>query len=60
MIKKLICIIWGHKTVIKAYNGNTIRATNSMGYYYEAPLYTYKKLDYCIRCGKNIKKEYNE
>ena len=48
MIKKLICWLWGHKIMVKAFTGNKVEE-NSV----EHLLFKWKKEDNCIRCGKH-------
>ena len=56
MITKLLCWVWGHKTVVKAITGNAIQSTNQLtGNLDTIPLYTLERKDFCVRCGK-IKK----
>lgn len=52
MVKKLICLIWGHKTVHKAYTGETLPVTGKLGNAYKVALYRYERTSYCTRCGK--------
>jgi len=54
MIKWLICRIWGHKTVYKAANGETYKATNAFGMNVEGLYYELKRSPFCRRCGKMI------
>lgn len=51
MIKKLICFIWGHKTVHKAYTGQVLSVVGVLGNRYDISLYRYEKTTFCIRCG---------
>jgi len=57
MIKKLICFLWGHKTVVKAYTGNTIPSYNALGMSAPSMAYTLKRLPYCKRCGRDVNHE---
>jgi len=52
MIKWIICLLWGHKTVHKAYTGEVISVLGSLGNRHDISLYRYEKTDFCIRCGK--------
>jgi len=54
MIKELICLIWGHKTVHKAYTGEKISILSILGYRYDSSLYRYQKTDFCTRCGETV------
>jgi len=53
MLKIILCFLFGHRFVEKVYNGKTFdtidRLTNNpiKGHYY-----TYKQMDFCIRCSK--------
>lgn len=60
MIKYLICRIWGHKTVHKAYTGETIDCVGPMGNKYTRSLYKFQRTNYCTRCGKPIKEDNND
>lgn len=55
MIKKLLCKVWGHKFIVKAYTGQTYMASNGLGDQHLVSLYDWKKMDYCLRCGKDLK-----
>jgi len=57
MIKWMICLLWGHKTVHKAYTGEKMKVTRILGNSHDVPLYRYEKTDFCIRCGKIAGKE---
>jgi len=54
MIKKFICWIWGHKVMLKAYSGKQIPATGVVGEQYLANTYTWRRSEYCVRCGKKV------
>ncbi len=57
MIKKLICWIWGHKTIHKAVTGNKITTTNQFtGQDQISLLYKYERTPFCTRCGKPSEK----
>ena len=54
MIKWLICRLWGHKTVVKKYTGETMTATlNGFGDEGKVSLYVWGKVPFCLRCGKD-------
>jgi len=57
MIKKFLCRLWGHKTVHKAFTGETIDCIGVLGNVYTQSLYKFQKTDYCIRCGTPTKEE---
>jgi hypothetical protein len=54
MFKKLICFFFGHKTIVKAYTGRQIQTKSLIGETHIIQLYVYKRMDYCVRCGKII------
>ena len=55
MIKKLICWIWGHKTVHKVVTGHTMEVTQPMtGMLNTVPLFKYERTPFCPRCGETI------
>jgi len=51
MIKKLICFIWGHSTVHKAYTGEKMNVVGALGNSYTISLYKYETTPFCTRCG---------
>lgn len=57
MIKYIICLVWGHKTVYKEYTGGTIKYEEVSGNKYTRRLFKFKTSDYCLRCGKVIKEK---
>ena len=56
MIKKLICLLWGHRTVVRAYTGEKISSSNGVCES-DTLLYIWKRMDFCLRCGKSVKHE---
>lgn len=54
-MKKLICFLLGHKTVLKAYTGNKYQAVGMLGNEFTVSLYEWKRMDFCIRCGKSVR-----
>ena len=54
MIKKLLCWLWGHKTVVKAYTGETMIADGAFDRDVKHPLYRWERSKFCTRCGKSI------
>jgi hypothetical protein len=52
MIKKLICFIWGHIFVAKAYTGNIQKVIGPLGNEHTISLYLWEAQKYCPRCGK--------
>ena len=57
MLKKIICFVWVHKTVHKAYTGEKLSLIRRLGNTYEAALYRYERTGFCIRCGKKAGRE---
>jgi len=55
MLKKIICFLWGHKTVHKAYTGEQMSCISRLGTEYTISLFLYKKTPFCIRCGEDVK-----
>ncbi len=56
MIKWLICLLWGHKTVSKAYTGETYPARNPFtGETRKGRLFRYERSKFCLRCGTPTK-----
>ena len=52
MIKHLICWLWGHKTVHKAYTGETMPHHDMLlNQVIQAPLYKWERTKFCTRCG---------
>jgi hypothetical protein len=43
--------------VLKAYTENTVKATNMLGAEYVAPMYVWKQMEFCVRCGKKVSHE---
>lgn len=52
MIKCLICFLLGHKCVLKAYTGHTMKSSNGFGVDLTIALYDWRKMPFCVRCGK--------
>ena len=57
MLKWLICLLWGHKTVHKAYTGEKIRVRGVGGNEYDISLYKHHRTNYCTRCGKVMSRD---
>lgn len=55
MIKKLICLLWGHKTVHKAVNGEYDTLDRLTGLPTKGHYYDWRRTPYCTRCGKDMK-----
>lgn len=54
MIKKLICWLWGHKTVVKAYTGKTYQTASCAGNPLSVSLYKWERTRFCLRCGDDV------
>lgn len=55
MIKRLICWIWGHKIIVKAYTGHTMPVTNPLTEAEQnVAMYKWEKMKFCLRCGKDV------
>lgn len=57
MIKRLICWLWGHSIVRKAFTGETFHTTNLMWQEHTISLYVWEKSKFCLRCGKKVGEE---
>lgn len=60
MIKKLICLIWGHKVWHKTYSGKTIRRITLSGCEVDSLLYSMQYNTICPRCSKRLMGEDND
>jgi hypothetical protein len=49
MLTKLFCYFWGHKFVIKACTGRTIKTSHPI--LSEQLCWKYEQTDFCLRCG---------
>lgn len=54
MIKWLICKLWGHKTVHKAFTGEQTECVGIAGNQYTIQLYKWETTKFCTRCGKEV------
>ena len=54
MIKKLVCFLWGHKTVVKAYTGETYNTKSYAGMPLSVSLYKFVRNQFCLRCGTDV------
>ena len=52
MIKWLICFLWGHKVVAKAFTGQTKRQLHAFRGEEDINFYKWQRLPFCIRCGR--------
>jgi len=55
MIKRLICFLWGHKTVHKAAIGEFQTLNQLTGYQQTGHYYKFVQTPFCTRCGKTMK-----
>jgi hypothetical protein len=53
MIKWLICRLWGHQTMAKAYTGETYQVTSYAGIQHTSALYRWERQRFCCRCGRD-------
>jgi len=54
MIQKLLCWLFGHKTVVKAYTGQTLVADSHFERDFKHLLYRWERSKFCLRCGKIV------
>ncbi len=54
MLQKLLCRVWGHKTMLKGYTGQTIVIDGVFDRNLTHPLYRWERQRYCIRCGVKV------
>lgn len=57
MLWKLVCWLFGHKIVIKEYTKDIVIADTAFERDVKHLCFRFKRLDFCIRCGKQIIKE---
>ena len=56
MIKKFICWLWGHKTVIEVATGEMFDTYDRLTMQpIKAHYMALKQLPFCTRCGKDVK-----
>lgn len=54
MLKRLICYLWGHKVIVKAYTGDVVHQTDRLTLnVVEVPMYRWEKQKFCLRCEKD-------
>jgi hypothetical protein len=54
MLKTIWCWIWGHKTVVKKFTGETTHGiVNGLGDTGPLMMYVWRKEPFCLRCGKD-------
>ena len=54
MLQKLLCFLLGHKTVVKAYTGETITGDTTFDRDVKHLCYKWQRLSFCVRCGKAV------
>lgn len=54
MIKKLLCLVWGHETVVKAFTGQTYQTASYIGNPLSVSLYKWERQRFCLRCGNDV------
>jgi len=54
MIQKFLCWLFGHKTVVKAYTGQTLVADSHFERDFKHLLYRWERSKFCLRCGKIV------
>lgn len=55
MIKKFICLVWGHATTHRACTGETIVRTNPLTNNEDIiPLTALVRVPFCERCGQKV------
>lgn len=56
MWRKLLCWVIGHRLMVKAFTGNTVKGTNPLTGQSDDVilLYRWQREPRCIRCGKTI------
>ncbi len=57
MIQWFLCHFFGHKTVVKAFTGETLIADEAFDRNVRHALYKYERLNYCVRCGTKVHKD---
>jgi hypothetical protein len=51
MFKNLICFLFGHKFMTKAYTGNSMPVVGLLENKYTVSLYIWEPQKFCLRCG---------
>lgn len=55
MILWLWCLIWGHKTMLKACVGETFQTVNQVtGLPQTGHYWVWRRSEFCVRCGTKI------
>jgi hypothetical protein len=54
MLKWLLCLLLGHKTVAKARTGETYETHSYGGNPLTVSLYVWKRHEFCLRCGNDV------
>lgn len=56
MIKSLLCLLFGHRTIHKAMTG-TFQTKNGFGMDQTGHYYKWERTPFCTRCGKTVHKQ---
>jgi len=56
MIQKMLCWLIGHKTVYRAFTGQTTVVDGTFDKNIVTPLMKWEKSEFCLRCGKGASK----
>jgi len=54
MIQKLLCWLFGHKTVYKAFTGQTVAVDGHFDRNITTPVMTWERSKFCLRCGEKV------
>lgn len=54
MLKSFLCWLFGHKTVYKAYTGQTATVDGVFDRGLIVPVFTWERAKFCLRCGKPV------
>ncbi len=57
MLQKLLCWLFGHKTIYKAFTGQTAVVDGVFDRDVKTPINVWERSKFCLRCGKNIHEE---
>lgn len=57
MIQKLLCFLFGHKTLYKAFTGQIATIDGVFDRDIKTPIMTWQRSKFCLRCGKKIHNE---
>lgn len=57
MIQKLLCWLLGHKTVYKAFTGQTAVVDGVFDRNINTPVMIWERSKFCLRCGTKVHEE---